>query len=100
MINDRLRDYLSIHGIEQNVGVDFSRSKRLYDDQTHVTCQNLCSSVILLIVKKAFVTGSFTLRVLVCGPCLAFDGGSQFGSKEGFNDWKNGSSRVATSFGY
>ncbi|OXU17711.1 hypothetical protein TSAR_016050 [Trichomalopsis sarcophagae] len=24
-----------------------------------------------------------------CGPCLAFNGGTQFGSKNGFDDWKN-----------
>ena len=29
------------------------------------------------------------------GSCLAFDGGSQFGNKEGFNDWKSAANRIS-----
>ncbi|XP_046752385.1 zinc finger MYM-type protein 1-like [Diprion similis] len=96
LINDKTRDWIAINGVQQNMHVDFSQSQRLYEDRTRHLSKSLFERQLLNGEKahRSWLIYSPSAGRVYCGPCLAFGGGTQFGSA-GFNDWKNANSRVA-----
>lgn len=98
-INDETRDYIAKHGVQQNLEGDLSGSKRAYDDYVRQVSKKMFERQHLngeKVLRSWLVYSQSTGRVF-CGPCRAFDDrSSHFGSNEGFNDWKNATSRLAS----
>lgn len=95
-INNIIKDHMAMNGIQQNMNADFSHSKRVYGDQTRYFSKSLFERQLLNGQKapRKWLIYSESQGRAYCGPCLVFNGGTQFG-KEGYDDWKNAASRVA-----
>ncbi|XP_068990453.1 zinc finger MYM-type protein 5-like [Neodiprion pinetum] len=95
-INDKTRNWIAMNGVQQNMDVDFSQSQRIYEDHTRYLSKSLFERQLLDGEKahRSWLIYSQSTGRVYCGPCLAFGGGTQFGST-GYNDWKNATSRVA-----
>ncbi|XP_043271756.1 zinc finger MYM-type protein 1-like [Venturia canescens] len=85
-----------MNGVQQNMNIDFAQSHRVYEDRTRHLSKSLFERQLLNGEKanRSWLIYSPSTGRVYCGPCLAFDGATQFGSV-GFNDWKNAHSRVA-----
>lgn len=85
--------------MQQNLEGDLSGSKCAYDDKVRSVPKNIFERQHLngeKVLRSWLVYSQSTGRVF-CGPCRAFDDrSSHFGSSEGFNDWKNATSRLAS----
>lgn len=90
-LDNATRDYLSIHGFTQNIDCDFTKSKRDYKNYSRYFSKSMFERKLHNGEKKLrnWLIYSETTGSVFCGPCLLFNGGSQFGADEGFNDWKN-----------
>ncbi|KYN03086.1 Zinc finger MYM-type protein 1 [Cyphomyrmex costatus] len=90
-INDATRDYIVKNGFDQNMNCDFTNSKRQYDTQSRYFSKRLLERKLHNGETKTreWIIYSESTGKIYCGPCLAFCGGTQFGSREGFDDWKN-----------
>ena len=90
-INDETRDYIVKNGFVQNMDCDFIKSKRQYDTQARYFSKSLFEKILHNGEKSSrkWLIYSESTGNVYCGPCLAFDGGTQFGTKKGFDGWKN-----------
>ncbi|XP_014492284.1 52 kDa repressor of the inhibitor of the protein kinase-like [Vigna radiata var. radiata] len=91
-INDSLRNYVAKYGFKQNLDADFKKSKREYNDHARYFTRSMFERELKNCekIQRDWLIYSQSSGRVYCGPCLAFNGGSQFGVlKEGFNDWKN-----------
>lgn len=105
-INDRTKDYISIHGFTQNVEkLNFSKSKRRYQRIVRGKFQDYfryCTSSLFYSVlsneeevKRHFLLYSESTGKLYCVPCRLFNGVSSF-STHGFSDWKKAGVKLSS----
>lgn len=85
----QILENLMKNSLEQNVAVDFSASHHNYNGQIRFLSKSLLERTLFNGEKRLpwLIYSEITGEVR-CGPCLAFESGTQFG-EEGFNDWKN-----------
>lgn len=99
VLNDATRDSIAKNGFDQNVGLDFTNSVRVYKDQKRYLTKSFFEGKLKNgeVYERKWMIYSKSKGSVFCGPCLAFNTKerSQFDDKDGFNDWKNGESRAS-----
>jgi 5'-3' exonuclease len=83
--------------VKQNVDSDFTNSCRQYSDFPRYLNKGLFYRTMRNVKNqlRQFLVYSESRGSVFCIPCLLFNGTSQFSKRsEGFNDWKNGQSRL------
>ncbi|XP_023311929.1 zinc finger MYM-type protein 1-like [Anoplophora glabripennis] len=97
-INNETQEYIALNGFNQNINVDFSLSKRIYEDKvSRFLTKTMFERKLLNREKRPrkWLIYSPSTGKVFCGPCLLFGGGTSFGKQDvGFNDWKNASIRL------
>jgi hypothetical protein len=95
VINEQTRDFLVMNGIEQNIGADFSKSRREYATTSRMLSKSLFVRKLQNgeTADRKWLVYSESQGTVFCAPCRLFGGKSSF-AKEGFSDWKNGSQRM------
>lgn len=92
------QEYIVRNGYVQNIDCNFSLSSRMYGN-----VNRFCSKTFFIkelenkdIVQRKWLVYSPKIGCLFCAPCRLFGSDTQFGSNEGFNDWKNVSERLTS----
>lgn len=95
VVNDALRDYIALHGFCQNENVNFSGSKRQYNDCLRFFLPAFFERKLLNGKKtpRQWLIYSESRGSAFCDPCLLYGGESAF-STVGVNDWKNANQRL------
>ncbi len=94
------RNYVALHGCNQNKEKDFPGSKREYVVGNKISTRYLHISLFQRKLKngekmeRAWMIYSESKGSVFCAPCLLFGSDVSFFGKEGFNDWKNAKKRV------
>ncbi|XP_033221159.1 zinc finger MYM-type protein 1-like [Belonocnema kinseyi] len=80
IINDELRDLITLNGFDQNINADFSNSKRIYNDCTRYFSASFFHRTLLNGEKtrRPWLLYSLSKGRVYCAPCLLFDCSTQF----------------------